>query len=317
MLKKTIKIGLLGFGMMMLLQTQAIAWGTSGGGWGRGSYYAFYDIHGGQRPGTNTTYVGTNAFIIQASLVCKNPGGERDVRGGKGGITIQILSDLANAKQMDDRGRFTLTTDPICSQDGETITITNFDQTITTHLCDQVDLKDLYDVDTTDCRNANWFPFDYLVQKLNVSGTIYTNCTGVDSEGFPTGCDSTPPLTLYCETNADTRTPWTAENVRYVCVDAGGSPVAHDDNYSVRKDRTLKVSAPGVLGNDTDPEGDPITAITYSGPSEKGGIVGLNTNGSFSYTPAAGFTGVDSFKYKALDKWGNTSNEANVIITVY
>lgn len=315
MLKRTMVIGALCFSMMVILQTQANAW-SIGGTWGRGSYYAIYDIRGGQKPGTTTTYVGTQAFIIQASLVCKNPGGDLDVRGGQGGISIDVLTDFANAKEMDDRGKFTLTTDPICSTVGETVTITNSDQTITTRLCDQVDLYDLYDVDSADCRNSNWTPFDYLVQKLNVTGTIYTNCTGF-LNGFPTGCDTADAKTIYCETNADTRTPWTAENVRYVCVDAGGAPVAHDDNYGVRRDRTLKVSSPGVLSNDTDPESDPITATPYSGLSEMGGTVQLNANGSFNYTPVAGITGVDSFKYKALDKWGNTSNEANVIITVY
>ena len=75
----------------------------------------------------------------------------------------------------------------------------------------------------------------------------------------------------------------------------------------------LTVAAPGVLGNDTDPDGDPLTAALVTGPSH--GTLTLNGNGSFTYTPAGNFTGSDSFTYRASD--GTlTSNPATVTITV-
>ena len=37
-------------------------------------------------------------------------------------------------------------------------------------------------------------------------------------------------------------------------------PVANDDSYQVVGGATLSPAAPGVLGNDTDPDGDPLTA---------------------------------------------------------
>src|SRR5206468_4173984 len=74
------------------------------------------------------------------------------------------------------------------------------------------------------------------------------------------------------------------------------APVAVNDVYSTNEDTTLTVAAPGVLGNDTDVEGDALTAVLVSGPSH--GTLTLNSDGSFSYTPAANFNGADSFSYK-------------------
>src|SRR5256712_4254968 len=60
-------------------------------------------------------------------------------------------------------------------------------------------------------------------------------------------------------------------------------PVAANDAYSVAEDGTLNVSAPGVLSNDSDADGNSLTAQIVTGPAH--GAVALNANGSFSYTP--------------------------------
>jgi len=80
------------------------------------------------------------------------------------------------------------------------------------------------------------------------------------------------------------------------------TPVATADQYVVNVGQTLTVGAPGVLANDVDPDGDPLTAQLVSGPlhAATGGFT-LNSDGSFTYTPAAGFTGTDSFTYTAND----------------
>jgi VCBS repeat-containing protein len=90
-------------------------------------------------------------------------------------------------------------------------------------------------------------------------------------------------------------------------------PVANDDSYNVIHDRTLTVAAPGVLANDTDPDGDPLTAVWVSGPSH--GNLSLNSDGSFTYTPNTHYVGPDSFTYYANDGLAN-SNTATVSITV-
>jgi len=68
-----------------------------------------------------------------------------------------------------------------------------------------------------------------------------------------------------------------------------------------------------VLNNDTDANGDTITAQLVIAPNN--GSVTLNPDGSFSYTANAGFTGDDSFEYQASDGQAN-SNLAKVKITV-
>ncbi len=90
-------------------------------------------------------------------------------------------------------------------------------------------------------------------------------------------------------------------------------PVANNDTYSVNQGQTLSVAAPGVLANDTDPNGYALTAVTVTGPSN--GALVLSSNGSFTYTPNATFTGNDSFTYKANDGFLN-SNSAAVTIAV-
>ena len=71
------------------------------------------------------------------------------------------------------------------------------------------------------------------------------------------------------------------------------------DSYSVNSTATLQVSAPGVLGNDTDVYGTGLTAALVSGPAH--GILSLTNNGGFSYTPTNNFAGMDSFIYQAND----------------
>ena len=90
-------------------------------------------------------------------------------------------------------------------------------------------------------------------------------------------------------------------------------PVAVDDAYSMTQSTTLTVPAAGVLANDTDADADPLTAAKMSNPAN--GTVTVNADGSFTYTPTTGFTGVDTFKYTASDAVG-PSNPATVSITV-
>jgi uncharacterized repeat protein (TIGR02543 family) len=91
------------------------------------------------------------------------------------------------------------------------------------------------------------------------------------------------------------------------------APAAQGDTYTVDEDTTLNIAAPGVLDNDTDADGDPLTAIKATDPVH--GDLTFNGDGSFTYTPVAGFSGSDSFTYKANDGAAD-SNVATVNITV-
>jgi VCBS repeat-containing protein len=92
------------------------------------------------------------------------------------------------------------------------------------------------------------------------------------------------------------------------------APVAGNNSYTVNEDTPLSVAAPGVLGNDSDPDGDPLTAVLATGPAN--GTLTLNANGSFAYTPRTNFNGTDSFTYQAQDPSAAPSSPATVTITV-
>ena len=107
-----------------------------------------------------------------------------------------------------------------------------------------------------------------------------------------------------------------------------GPPTANDDSYAGTPGQPLVVGVnQGVLANDTDVENDPMTAVQYDPDtplSYAGGIVEagpsfgqlvLNADGSFVYTPNAGFHGVDYFYYAAKDQDG-TSFVARVTLNI-
>ncbi|WP_435021367.1 Ig-like domain-containing protein [Tundrisphaera sp. TA3] len=94
---------------------------------------------------------------------------------------------------------------------------------------------------------------------------------------------------------------------------ANGAPVALPDIYTGPQGVPLVIAGPGVLGNDTDPDGSPLTAVLVTGPAN--GTLVLNPNGSFTYTPNAGFVGTDTFTYRASDGT-NLSNPVGVTVVV-
>src|SRR5262249_20163141 len=65
--------------------------------------------------------------------------------------------------------------------------------------------------------------------------------------------------------------------------------------------------------NDSDADGDPLTASVVSGPSH--GMASLAGDGSFTYTPDYGFYGIDTFTYHDFDGT-SYSNTATVTINV-
>jgi len=90
-------------------------------------------------------------------------------------------------------------------------------------------------------------------------------------------------------------------------------PTAQDDAYAVNRNATLMITQPGVLSNDTDPDGDPLTAVLVTSPLH--GTLRLHADGSFSYTPVHNYVGPDSFTYQASDGI-ELANLATVTLTV-
>jgi subtilisin-like proprotein convertase family protein len=91
-------------------------------------------------------------------------------------------------------------------------------------------------------------------------------------------------------------------------------PAATDDAYATSQGTPLVIAAPGVLTNDSAPGGGMLTAAVGTTPTN--GTLVLNADGSFTYTPAAGWHGADSFTYNAIDSVNNWTDTATVTITV-
>jgi VCBS repeat-containing protein len=79
-------------------------------------------------------------------------------------------------------------------------------------------------------------------------------------------------------------------------------PVAVGEAYRTAEDNQLVVPAKGVLANDTDRDGDALTAAIRVRPQH--GTVLLRLDGSFVYTPAANWSGTDWFDYRVNDGTG-------------
>jgi hypothetical protein len=82
-------------------------------------------------------------------------------------------------------------------------------------------------------------------------------------------------------------------------IPANQPPVAGADSYATNEDVTLSVAAPGVLGNDSDPNGDPLALTVASLPGH--GTLSLEADGGFTYTPAETYSGADAFTYTLSD----------------
>ncbi len=94
-------------------------------------------------------------------------------------------------------------------------------------------------------------------------------------------------------------------------------PQVQNDTYALYNTTpvpTHQIDAPGVLGNDFDPEGGFLTAslVAYN---PVGGTVTLHADGGFVYTPAAGFEGTNTFTYATENIIGSSTGTVQLIVT--
>jgi hypothetical protein len=160
---------------------------------------------------------------------------------------------------------------------------------------------------------------DGILLRYNYNGGSYAD--GPTASGTSGTFDFTPPNGggTYCFYTIATDN---AGNVEAApggvngdgCTIFNTPPAAVDDGYSTPEDTPLTVAAPGVLDNDSDANGDALTAGLDAAGLD-GGVLVLDADGSFVYTPTLHFNGVVTFTYHAND--GITdSNIATVTITV-
>jgi hypothetical protein len=99
--------------------------------------------------------------------------------------------------------------------------------------------------------------------------------------------------------------------------------VASNDSYSLAHDTVLSVVAPGILGNDAGSPAPTLTSVTGTGApcsvfpctiATANGSVTAQASGAFTFTPAAGFTGINTFTYSISNPAG--SSGATVTLAV-
>lgn len=82
--------------------------------------------------------------------------------------------------------------------------------------------------------------------------------------------------------------------------DVNMPPIVEDEEYHYALDTPLYISAPGVLGNDSDGDGDTLAVSVKTQPGK--GSVALSADGSFLYTPLDFHGGDWWFEYRACDE---------------
>jgi hypothetical protein len=115
----------------------------------------------------------------------------------------------------------------------------------------------------------------------------------------------------YTITDSAGRTSIASVSVQVLSVN--DAPVARADSYSAVAGETF-FSTGSVFGNDSDADGDPLALVAYDSITASGGIVQMNADGTFTYTPAAGFTGSDSFTYTVGDGNGGQATATAAIM---
>lgn len=127
--------------------------------------------------------------------------------------------------------------------------------------------------------NPNYFGSDSFTYKLNDSGSSFSNVATVSITVNP----------------------------------INDTPLGNPDSFTLNEDTPLVTAPNSVLTNDTDPDGDPITAVLVTPPQH--GTLVLNPNGTFTYTPVLNYNGTDTFTYHANDGKVNSTDQL-VTITV-
>ncbi|MEZ5381741.1 MAG: Ig-like domain-containing protein [Microthrixaceae bacterium] len=96
--------------------------------------------------------------------------------------------------------------------------------------------------------------------------------------------------------------PWIRCDTAKVTVQiTNNAPVAVDDAAATPANTAVEIDA---LANDSDPDGDTFAVKDFDATSVGGGTV---VNNTFTYTPPAGFSGLDTFNYTIEDPSGATS----------
>ena len=158
------------------------------------------------------------------------------------------------------------------------------------------------------------------------------NDTDVDGDPLTIGTVSVDPALGTVVDNGDGTATFTPANdyngpvtIDYTVVDGQGgedagqavisvgavndAPEANTDEDTTLEDTSITVD---LIGNDTDPDGDPLTVITASVPADQGTLVN-NGDGTVTFTPAENFNGDATISYEVSDGNGGTDTSEHTV----
>ncbi|MFN3262720.1 MAG: Ig-like domain-containing protein [Pikeienuella sp.] len=96
-------------------------------------------------------------------------------------------------------------------------------------------------------------------------------------------------------------------------VEANGTPVAVDDDYMTGFGDGLTIGAgEGLLANDSDPDFDPISVTAFQQAAN--GELAVFPDGSFTYTPDAGFSGTETILYTISDGFDVATATLSIVV---
>lgn len=119
----------------------------------------------------------------------------------------------------------------------------------------------------------------------------------------------------YCANGAAAGTTGLCTTVTLSASTLTGPPVANPISYTSAMATFLKISSPGVLSVDTDPNGLPLQVVTSSVSASTPAGVTINMDAQGGFTASAPGAGTYTFTYTAQNSQGRTSSAATVTLT--
>ncbi|WP_425100643.1 Ig-like domain-containing protein [Tropicibacter sp. S64] len=288
--------------------------GGGGGGSGNGAPMAQNDSEATLVDTPITIFVQSNDSDPDgdplATTGATTPANGSVVVNGDGSITYTpnagfMGTDSFDYTISDGNGGFDTATVTVVVDDGSNTPPVAFDDTETTTVATPVTLDPtLNDLDAEDPTSA----LTVLSVGTPANGTAVLNGNGTVTYTPNPGFTGTDSFTYELRDTGGLGDQGTVTVT--VNPPANTAPDAIDDSASTYIDAPVVID---VLGNDTDPESDPLTTTTATTPAN--GAVAVNPDGTITYTPNAGFTGTDSFDYTITDGNGGTDT-ATVTVTV-
>lgn len=153
-------------------------------------------------------------------------------------------------------------------------------------------------------------PLTAIVASQPLHGTLTLNSNGSFTyvpNAHYNGSDSFSYFANDSEVNS------LATQVSITITPVDDAPVTAPDFYVIQPNGQISTNAAtGVLANDVEVDGQAMSAQLLSSPAN--GALSLFSNGSFTYTPYSGFTGANTFTYRASDGF---LTSAPVTVTLY